>query len=88
MDQRTCQYEGQEFKVGEQVTQDACDRCFCSQYGILCELIACPEVKCQDKVMGECCYECPNGNCLVLGVILKVITYHSNDLPVTGNFYT
>ncbi|XP_052779466.1 kielin/chordin-like protein [Mya arenaria] len=65
---KKCEYQDQVFSIGEQITSDSCDRCFCTQFGVMCELIACPEVNCHDAVMGQCCMECPNGsNCLHSG---------------------
>ncbi|XP_052245994.1 brorin-like isoform X2 [Dreissena polymorpha] len=66
--EKLCQYGNATFKLGESLTSDACDRCFCTQYGVMCELLRCPEETCHDAVMGKCCMECPNGpNCLHSG---------------------
>ena len=64
--QQTCIYNGAEYQVGESVTGDPCDKCTCTQYGLMCELIHCPTTHCVDSYIpdGECCRVCPTGECL------------------------
>lgn len=80
---KVCVYLDQQFNVGDLVTGNKCDRCFCTQYGIMCEMIKCEVPQCLDAVMGECCMECPNGrNCLHEGENMTVI------VPETGCLYS
>lgn len=60
----TCVVDGHTYSEGESVTGDPCDRCMCTRYGLMCELLGCPHLTCAQRVMGECCEECAELNCV------------------------
>ncbi|KAK3790015.1 hypothetical protein RRG08_016329 [Elysia crispata] len=55
-----CLYEGSEYKNGEVFASPAtdCITCQCSYGTVRCRQKTCPEVRCSNPVLGECCLEC------------------------------
>lgn len=60
----TCLYQDQTWQLGDIVTGDPCDKCMCTQFGVMCSYQVCGELFCVDAKQeeGECCKTCPNGN--------------------------
>ncbi|KAL4222109.1 hypothetical protein ACF0H5_018150 [Mactra antiquata] len=70
---KVCHYLGSNYTVGESITGDECNDCYCTQYGIMCQYRSCKPANCHDKIQGKCCMECPNGNnCRYNGVYGEV----------------
>ena len=59
----TCLYQDQTWQLGDIVTGDPCDKCMCTQFGVMCSYQVCGELFCVDarQEEGECCKTCPNG---------------------------
>ncbi|KAI3384435.1 hypothetical protein SNEBB_003336, partial [Seison nebaliae] len=56
-----CQEMGKIFAIGEKFFRSSCEKCQCTNTGIVCERIKCPAVSCRNPVhvIGECCPKCP-----------------------------
>ena len=60
-----CSINGRNYKTGDIVSmpESSCETCMCQSGELSCRRKQCPDVQCNNPVLGQCCPECPGLHC-------------------------